>query len=210
MKSKRILFEMILVASISLSGMWLLPAAKTPFALIPVVYVLVERRIRNRPWSELGFSAQNFWADLKSNWLLFFLLGFVIQPLVVFWAKSFFPEYIAHIQTRLPFERGITWAVLLPMLAFSLLGEELTFRVLIQSRLFLFLSVPVAIGVTSLLFGLAHFAPGPSFVVLTDVGLIMVSSTLYGIMFARRNNIWPVWLAHFFGDILGLLAIGSL
>lgn len=210
MKPKRIFFETVLFASISICGMWLLPAAKTFFALIPVAYLLIERRIRNRSWSELGFSARSLWLDLKSNWLLFFLSGFIIQPMVVLWAKSFFPAYLAHIQARLPFESGITWGVLLPLLAFSLLSEEMTFRVLLQGRLSPLLGVPAAIGVTALLFGLAHFAPGPTFVVLTDVGLIMVSSTLYGIMFARRNNILPVWLAHLLGDILGLLAIGSL
>jgi len=29
-------------------------------------------------------------------------------------------------------------------------------------------------------------------------------------MFARRNNLWVVWLAHLLGDIFGLLAMASL
>jgi hypothetical protein len=37
-----------------------------------------------------------------------------------------------------------------------------------------------------------------------DVGLIVVDSILYGMMFARRSNLWAVWLAHLLGDILGL------
>ncbi len=99
--------------------------------------------------------------------------------------------------------------MLLPLLAVSLLGEEMTYRTLIQGRLTPFIGIPAAIGVASLLFGLAHFAPGPGLVVSVDVGLIMVDSILYGIMFARRNNLWVVWLAHLLGDILGLLALAS-
>jgi membrane protease YdiL (CAAX protease family) len=207
MKSKRIPLEMVLVIVVSLSGMWFWPDAKTFFALIPVVYLLVERRIRHRPWRDLGFSGRSIWPDLKANWILFVFLAFIIQPVIVVWAKSSFPEYLAHIQGRLPFDAGVNWGLLLPLLAFSLLGEEMTYRALIQGRLAPFLGVPAAIGTSSLLFGLAHIAPGPLLVVLTDVGLIVVSSILYGLMLARRNNLWPVWLAHFSGDVLGLLAL---
>jgi hypothetical protein len=28
-------------------------------------------------------------------------------------------------------------------------------------------------------------------------------------MFARRNNLWVVWLAHFIGDVFGLLVMAS-
>ncbi|WP_172450942.1 hypothetical protein [Candidatus Chloroploca asiatica] len=44
---------------------------------------------------------------------------------------------------------------------------------------------------------------------MTDIGLIVVDSILYGIMFARRNNLWVVWLAHLLGDIFGLLVLMS-
>jgi hypothetical protein len=43
--------------------------------------------------------------------------------------------------------------------------------------------------------------------VLTDIGLIMFSSVLYGMLFARPNNIWLVWLAHLIGDVLELLTL---
>ena len=210
MKNKRILFETILVTAITLLGMLLIPAAKTLFALLPVAYLLVERRLRCHTWEELGFNARTFWADLRANWFLFVLLGFIIQPLVVMWASAYFPAFLAHIQARLPFESGISWGVLLPLLAVSLLGEEMTYRTLIQGRLVPFIGIPAAIGTTSLLFGLAHFAPDPGMVVLLDVGLIVVDSILYGIMFARRNNIWVVWFAHLLGDIFGLVVLASI
>ena len=209
MKTKRILLETILVTAITLLGMWFVPAAKTLFALIPVAYLLIERRLRQRSWGDLGFNLRTFWDDLRANWVLFILLGFVIQPLVALWARAYFPAFLAHVQARLPFETGISWGVLLPLLAISLVGEEMTYRTLIQGRLTPFIGIPAAVGVASVLFGLAHFAPGPGFVVLTDIGLIIVDSILYGVMFARRNNLWVVWLAHLLGDIFGLLVLIS-
>ena len=210
MKTNRILFETILVIAVTLLGMWFIPAAKTLFALIPVAYLLIERRLRKRTWNDLGFNGRTFWADLRANWFLFALTGFVIQPATVLWAKAYFPEYLVHVQARLPFESGIGWGILLPLLAVSLLGEEMTYRTLLQGRLAPFIGIPLAVGVASLLFGLAHFAPGAGIVVAVDVGLIVVDSILYGIMFARRNNLWVVWLAHLLGDIFGLLVLASM
>ncbi len=210
MKKYQILLETVTVTAITLLGMLFLPAAKTLFALIPIAYLLIERRLRQRPWSELGFNLRTFWTDLYANWVVFILLGFVIQPAIALWAKAYFPAFLAHVQARLPFESGISWGVLLPLLAFSLVGEEMTYRTLIQGRLASFIGIPAAVGVASFLFGLAHFAPGPGWIVLTDIGLVAVDSILYGVMFARRNNLWVVWLAHLLGDIFGLLALTSL
>ncbi|MBN1921245.1 MAG: CPBP family intramembrane metalloprotease [Anaerolineae bacterium] len=210
MKINRILLETILVTAITLLGMWFVPVAKTIFALIPVAYLLIERRLRHRTWGDLGFNFRTFWADLRANWILFLLLGFIIQPVTALWAKAYFPEFLAHVQVRLPFESGIGLGGLLPLLAFSLIGEEMTYRTLIQGRLAPFINAPAAVGVASLLFGLAHYAPGPGLIVVTDIGLIVVDAVLYGTMFARRNNLWVVWLAHLLGDILGLLVLNSM
>ncbi|GAB4492931.1 MAG: hypothetical protein Fur0016_28720 [Anaerolineales bacterium] len=210
MKTKSVLLETIFITAVTLLGMWFVPAAKTLFALLPVAYLLIERRLRKRTWADLGFSIRTFWADLRANWILFALVGFVMQPVAALWAKAYFPEFLAHVQARLPFESGMGWGVLLPMLAISLVGEEMTYRTLIQGRLTPFIGAPAAVGVSSVLFGLAHIAPGAGLVVLADVGLIVVDSILYGAMFAQRNNLWVVWLAHFIGDVLGLLVLASL
>ncbi len=92
MKSKRILFETILVTAVTLLGMWFVPTAKTLFALIPVAYLLIERRLRKRTWGDLGFNFRTFWADLRANWVLFVLLGFVIQPVSVLVGQSLLPR----------------------------------------------------------------------------------------------------------------------
>lgn len=210
MNKNQILIETVAITTVTLLGMLLIPPAKTFFALLPIVYLLIERRLRQRTWNELGFKTRTLWDDLSANWILFILLSFIIQPLTASWAKVNFPEYLAHIQARLPFETDISWAILLPLLAFSLIGEEMTYRTLIQGRLTPFIGIPAAVGVASLLFGLAHFAPGPVSVVFMDVGLIIIDSILYGIMFARSNNIWVVWLAHLLGDIFGLVVLVSI
>ena len=187
--------------------MWFVPSAKLLFALLPVAYLLIERRIRQRTWGDLGFKPRTFWADLQANWGLFILMGFVMQPAIVFGARAYFPDFLAHVQARLPFDSGIGWLTLLPLLALSLVGEEMTYRTLIQGRLAPLIGIPAAIGVASILFGLAHIAPGPGLVVLIDVGLIVVDSVLYGVIFARRNNLWVVWLAHLLGDVMGLIVM---
>ena len=210
MKKTQILIETIIITAVALLGMLLIPPAKTVFALLPVAYLLIERRLRRRTWSELGFKIRTFWEDLRANWILFILLGFIIQPVIALGAKAYFPAYLEHVQARLPFETGIPWAILIPILAFSLIGEEMTYRTLIQGRFAQFIGAPAAVGVASLLFGLAHYAPGAGWVVFIDVGLIVVDSILYGVMFARRNNLWVVWLAHLLGDIFGLVVIGSI
>lgn len=209
MKPTRILIETIIITVITLMGMLFLPSAKLLFALLPVAYLLVERRIRRRTWGDLGFNGQTFWVDLRANWILFVLLGFVIQPVTALWAKTYFPEFLQHVQARLPFESGMSWGILLPLLVVSLIGEEMTYRTLIQGRLAQFIGTPAGIIVASILFGLAHFSPGPGLIVLTDIGLIVISSLLYGVLFARRNNLWVVWLAHLLGDIFGLLILAT-
>jgi membrane protease YdiL (CAAX protease family) len=207
MPTKQIWIETIFITVITLLGMWFVPSAKLVFALLPVAYLLIERRVRQRTWGDLGFKPLTFWADLRANWGLFILMGFVMQPAIVFWARTYFPEFLVHVQARLPFESGIRWLTLLPLLAISLVGEEMTYRTLIQGRLTPFIGVPAAVGVASILFGLAHIAPGPGLIVLTDVGLIVVDSILYGAMFARRGNLWVVWLAHLLGDVAGLIVM---
>ena len=107
--------------------------------------------------------------------------------------------------SRLPFPQDINWFILVPMLAFSLLAEELTFRSLIQGRLTPFIGKTYAILLASLLFGIAHFSPGAFLIVFLDVASIFIDSILYGIIYARSHNLIVTWCAHLLGDILGML-----
>ena len=210
MKTKRVLIETILVMALTLGGMLFLPQAKAIFALLPIAYLLIEKRLRKRTWEELGFKFRTFWQDLRANWLWFVLAGLVSQSVTVFWAHAYFPEYIQHVQARLPFKDGMSWAVLLPVLAISILGEELTYRTLFQGRLTPFLGNPAAILVASCFFGLAHYAAGPAAILVADLGLIFVDSLLYGLIYARGNNVIVAWGAHLLGDVVALALLAYL
>jgi uncharacterized protein len=210
MKNKTVLLETILVTAVTLLGMWFLPAYKTIFALIPLVYLLIERHLRRRSWADLGFRFRSFWADLRANWVWFVLVALVSQPAVALLTKYLYPAYLEHVLARLPFGEGMGWGLLLPLLATSLVLEELTYRTLIQGRLAPFVGAGWAIVIASILFGFAHFAQGPFWIVFLDVGMIIVDSMLYGIIYKRSGNIVVTWLAHLIGDVLGLIVLLSL
>ena len=91
MKTKTILYEVLLVTAVMLLGMWFLPAYKTFFALIPLVYLLIEKRMRHRSWQDLGLKFRTFWQDLRTNWYWFVLVAFISQPLVATLNEIFLP-----------------------------------------------------------------------------------------------------------------------
>lgn len=210
MKTNRILFETILVALVAIGGMLFVPQAKTIFGLLPAVYLLIERHLRKHTWAELGFKFSTFWQNLRANWVWFVLAGIVVQPLTALLAKAFAPAYLEHVLSRLPFPQGINWFTLIPLLAVSLIAEEMAFRSLIQGRLTPFVGNVGAIVLTSLLFGVAHFSPGAFTIVAIDLITIFIDSILYGIIYARGNNLIVVWAAHLLGDVLGMLFLLSL
>jgi membrane protease YdiL (CAAX protease family) len=205
MKMNRILIETLLIMILAVGGMLFLPQLKTVFAFIPVIYVLVERHLRKRSWIDLGFRFSTLWQDFRATWILFVLTGFLIQPLTALLASYLFPQYLEHVLSRLPFQQDINWLVLIPLLAISLLAEEITFRSLFQGRLSPFFGQTAAILLVSFLFGLSHYSPGVFLVVALDIASIFFDSILYGILYARRNNLILVWAAHLAGDILGMI-----
>lgn len=210
MKTKSVLLETVLVTAVTLLGMWFLPAYKTVFALIPLVYLLIERRLRHRSWVDLGFRFHTFWSDLRANWGWFVLVGLLSQPALALLTKFLFPSFLAHVVARLPFGAMLDLTMILPILALSLVLEELTYRTLIQGHLTPYVGAPLAIIIASVLFGFAHYAAGPFWIVFLDVGMIIFDSILYGIIYRRGGNLVVSWLAHFVGDVTGLLVILAL
>ena len=210
MKDNRVLLETIVVTIVSLGGILLLPQLKLIFTLIPIAYLLIERRIRNRTWADFGFKFNTFWADLRSNWFWFVLVGVVSQPAWFLIERAVAPEIVDHIIERLPFPptAGGLFVYAIP-LAIVLIGEELTHRTLIQGRLTPFIGIPVAIAVASLVFGISHYSPGPFAIVALDISSIVFDSILFGIIYARSNNLIVSWAAHLLGDILGFIFLIS-
>jgi uncharacterized protein len=209
MKSSRILIETLIVLALTLGGGLFIPQAKTLFFLLPIIYLLVERWARKRTWAEIGFKFNTFWDDLRANWGLVLLVGVAIQVVVIYWANAYFPEFLAHVARRLPLSAAALLG-LAPILAISLLGEELSFRSLFQGRLTPYVGVPLAILISSMAFGFAHFNPGHFNVVAVDIGLVVLDSLIFGAIYARSGNILVAWLAHFLGDVVALAMLISL
>jgi membrane protease YdiL (CAAX protease family) len=210
MKDHRVLLETIIVTIVSLGGILLLPQFKLIFVLLPIAYLLIERRIRNRTWADLGFKFNTFWADLRANWFWFVLVGVISQPAWFLIERAIDPEIIDHIVARLPFPptAGGLLVYAIP-LAIVLIGEEMTHRTLIQGRLTPFIGIPAAIAIASLVFGISHYSPGPFAIVAVDISSIVFDSILFGIIYARSNNLIVSWAAHLLGDILGLVFLIS-
>ena len=205
MKDNRVLLETIIVTIVSLGGILLLPQLKLIFVLLPIAYLLIERRIRNRTWTDLGFKFNTFWADLRANWFWFVLVGVISQPAWFLIERAIDPAIIDHIVERLPFPATAGGLLVYAVpLAIALIGEELTHRTLIQGRLSPFIGATAAIAVASLVFGISHYSPGQFVIVAVDISSIVFDSILFGIIYARSNNLIVSWAAHLLGDILGL------
>jgi membrane protease YdiL (CAAX protease family) len=210
-QNNRILLETLLITTLSLGGILLLPQFKLVFSLLPIAYILIERRVRQRTWYELGFKFNTFWTDLRANWFWFVLVGIISQPVWLLIERVTVPEIVDHIIRRLPFPptAGGLLVYAIP-LAVALVGEELTHRTLIQGRLTPFIGTTAAIIVASLVFGISHYSPGQFTIVALDISSIVFDSILFGIIYARSNNLIVAWAAHFIGDILGLVFLISI
>lgn len=208
MKDNRVLLETIIVTTVSLGGILLLPQLKLIFVLIPIVYLLVERRQRHRSWADLGFNLNTFWVDLQANWFWFVLVGIISQPVWLLIERMIAPKVVDHVIERLPFPATASGLLVYAIpLAIVLIGEELTHRTLIQGRLTPFIGPAAAITVASLVFGISHYSPGPFAIVAVDISSIVFDSILFGIIYARSNNLIVSWAAHLLGDILGLVCL---
>ncbi len=50
-----------------------------------------------------------------------------------------------------------------------------------------------------------HFAAGPTLIVIIDLFSVFIDSIIFGIIFQRSHNVLVAWIAHFLGDIVGLI-----
>ena len=209
--SNRHVFIEVLILLIVMTVLSLLvPAIKGPLEILVVIYFIVERFLRHRTWSEIGFKPKTFIKDLLTNWWLVALVGFVTQLIPILIAKTILPEYLAHIQERLPLNISGSIGILAISLLFATLAEELVYRALFQERLAWGLGTPLALVLVALVFAGMHWAPGNAWVVFTDLAFVAIDAVIYGAIFARCKNIFVSWLAHFLADVVGLALIIAL
>lgn len=202
--SRRILLETLIVLALTIIPSLLWPGFKVVSVFLPIAYLLLERRLRNRPWAELGFDVRGIRASLAANWFLILLGALVIQAAIVLLAKAFWPAFLTHVESRIPLFDTTQPASLFGMLLFTTLGEEMAFRSLFQERLSWFIKTPIAIVVVSLIFGLMHWSQGNLVVTSTDVALVTLDGIIFGLIFSRGRNLYVTWLTHLLADVAGV------
>lgn len=204
-------WEIILVMVVSLAAGLMDARLKSVGILLPAAYMIIEGKLRHRKWSEMGFRFKNTPADLLHNlgWVL--LVGVGTQAVVLWGTKILSPDFhnqvIAHIIGRTPINLSSINAGLILSLLLAALGEEIIFRGLFQKRTAAFLPGWVAIGLTSAVFALMHFSTGPTAVMLFDLATILLDSILYGIIFARTDNVFASWTAHFLANFVAVILL---
>ena len=203
----RILFETMLVLGLMVIPVILWPQTKTLTAFVALGYLLLERRFRMRSWDEIGFKFRTFKQDLMNNGFLILLVGFLIQVLIIGAAKFLWPDFLLHVQSRVTDVIGAQILIMFGVLIFSTLTEELIYRALFQERFSWYFNPYLVIVAVSFLFALMHWSEGPLAIVLVDVGLIVVSSSIYGLIYMRGRNILVAWLAHWLADVVGLIGL---
>ncbi|HYA33330.1 MAG TPA: type II CAAX endopeptidase family protein [Candidatus Bathyarchaeia archaeon] len=203
-----LLYETVLVLLITFVPLLLVPLIPallgfaTLLALIfPIAYLFIEKWTRRRPWKELGIKRRGFSADFWSNWRLVILVVVVLQviPVALFLAL---PDGIGHILARIPAVNTIAVAIVLIIVL--ALREELVFRSLFQARFTWYIGNVPAIVFVSLIFALSHLTEGSLLVVAVDLLFVFLDGVVYGLIFARSNNVLLAWAAHVSADLVGL------
>jgi membrane protease YdiL (CAAX protease family) len=202
--SRRILLETLTLLTLTTIPSLLWPGLKIISVFLPIAYLLIERRLRDRPWAELGFDVRGIRSSLAANWFLILLDVLVIQAAVALFAKAFWPTFLTHVESRIPLFDTTQPVLLLGMLLFTTLGEEMAYRSLFQERLSWFVKTPIAIVVVSLIFGLMHWSQGNLVVTIADVALVTLDSIIFGLIFSRGRNLYVTWLTHLLVDLAGV------
>ncbi len=123
-------------------------------------------------------------------------------------SKLIMPEFIGHVLARtavlLSFDKI---ALLTVQLAVFAVLEEIAWRAFFQNQLHKAIPAPLAVLLSSVLFGIAHVAAGSPAVVIYDVFFVIVNSCLYGIVFYKTRNAWVSAIAHFASNLFGVLVL---
>lgn len=203
---KRLLTETLIVIAVTILLFLTFNNLKSIIPVIPAIYLLVERRIRHRSWSDIGFKTKNVLSDIRMNWHLILLVGVVFQLLACCIAKYCVPGYIEHIISRLPLNVDVIIPVIITITTGTFL-EEVVFRGFVQGRLELFTTPVKAIIASSFLFAFMHYSYGSIAVVALDLFGVFADSILFGVIFTRTKNIFASWVAHYLGDIVGIVCL---
>jgi len=203
----RILIETLLIIGLVVAFSFMFPQMKGIFGLIPIAYLLIERRLRKRSFQEIGFKFKTVFKDVKENLHLVLLVAVVLQIGTLLAAKYFIPGFVEHVQSRVPMLNLNQLVPLFIMIVIGTFAEEITYRGLFQERLGWFFGTAAAIIIPSSIFSFMHYSAGSFVVVSFDIFTIFVDSIIYGLIYHRTKNIVASWISHFSADIIGVIAI---
>lgn len=204
--NKQILIEILILMSIILLFSFTTGVLNDLATIVSIAYFLIEGRIRNRTWSEVGFNFRNTLRDIKNNWYLVTIVSIGFQLLIILIGKFLLPDYIAHVKERVPMI--ISTSTITSIIITIIIGaflEELIFRSLFQERLSWFIKPTYAIVVTSIVFGFMHFSKGLPLIVSFDIFGIIIDSIVYGIIYNKTKNIFASWFTHCLADIMAVI-----
>ena len=155
-----------------------------------------------RAWQTLGF--RNFNAGRAVTWLFFFVFAIIAVDNLYQYVTTVLhlniqtnDQFILAHSKQAPLS---TYATLLAAVFVAPFCEELFFRSFVFMGLLRSISLPVAIVLSALLFGIAHGDPG-SFPVLFIIGLALA------FLRWRSGSIWPGIILHTINNGLGALVI---
>ena len=207
LKKNALLSEMIAVMGFTVLFSFLYPEYKSLITLIPLIYLLIERKKRGRSWNDIGFKFNKTLSDLKNNWYLIILVVIVTQVLTLLIGEYFFSGFLQHIQARIPLINPSQLIPFMIMLISATLGEELIFRVFFQERLSWYIGVTSAILISSAIFAVLHYAAGPQSIISFDLTTIFIDSIIYCIIYHKTKNVFAAWIPHLLADIVAIFLI---
>lgn len=203
---KRLLAETLTVIIVTVLLFLIFNNLKAIIPVIPIIYLLIEKRIRHRSWAEIGFNIKTVLIDIKKNWHFITLAG-VISPLLTFYIGMYcITGYIEHVKSRLPMDVKVIIPAIISITIGTFL-EEIIFRGFIQGRLQWFIEPVKAIIISSLLFAFMHYSDGSIAIVISDMFGIFIDSILFGIIFTKTKNIFTSWIGHYFSDLIGMICL---
>lgn len=95
------LIETITVLLITILFFILFEKYRSVLTAFPILYLVIERRFRDRTWRSLGFKFKNIGEDIKSVWIWLLIVVFVSPIMTVLIANRFLPEFIIYVKGRL-------------------------------------------------------------------------------------------------------------
>lgn len=207
-----ILLELILIMGISVFLFSLIPSLAWVYTILPLIYLLIERRIRHRPLKTLGIKYAGIIADLRTSLPIIILVAIGMQFTVIIGSYWLWPPLFLRLEDRVAFLQTHFGSFAPAILFLSLIGlatllEELVFRGFVQERVSWFYNDSIAIITGALLMSIFHYSSGELPVVMIDLFFVFFDASLYGLIYMRSRNIFVAWAAHLLADLVGLSLI---